>query len=167
MKKMTLIAAFTAAALTNMQAMAEQPMPAGKGAQVQQKAPNVSEFDKQMAQIQENMKKMQDEMDKIHQTKDPQTRQKLLKDHWSTMQNNMQMMEGMWGPDGCMGGGMGHDMMMGGHMMGWGDMDDYYSNLTSEQMKQRQYMMDRYMPMQQMMMDHIMRHQHEMGMQPA
>lgn len=58
MKKMTLIAAFTAAALTNMPAMAEQPKPAGKGAQVQQNAPNVSEFDKQMAHVQKNMQKM-------------------------------------------------------------------------------------------------------------
>ncbi len=165
MKKTALIATLVAAALSATSAIADKTVPS-KGAQTQQNAPNVAEFDKQMQQIQENMKKMQDEMDKIHQTKDPQTRQKLLKDHWSTMQNNMQMMEGMWGPGGCMGGGVGHDMMMGGHMMGWGDMDDYYSNLSPEQMKQRQYMMDHYMPMQQMMMDHMMRHQHEMWMQP-
>jgi len=33
-------------------------------------------------------------------------------------------------------------------------------------MKQRQYMMDRYMGMQQQMMDHMMQHQNYMWMQP-
>jgi hypothetical protein len=46
----------------------------------------VAEYDKQMAQAQENMKKMQEQMDKIRQTQDPQERQKLLQDHWATMQ---------------------------------------------------------------------------------
>ena len=54
--------------------------------------------------------------------------------------------------------GMGwHDILdccAGGHMMGWqGD-----SKLTPEQMEQRQYMMGRYMGMQQIMMDHMMQH---------
>ncbi len=164
MKRTTLIALLVTAIFSATPAMAEKTTPQN-GAQTQQNAPNVAEYDKQMKQIQENMKKMQDEMDKIHQTKDPQTRQKLLKNHWSTMQNNMHMMEGMWGPDGCMG--MGHGMMKGGSMMGWDDMDDYYSKLTPEQMKQRQYMMDHYMPMQQRMMDHMMQHQHEMWVQPS
>jgi len=63
-----------------------------------------------------------------------------------------------------MGGGMGMGMGkgMGGHSMHgpmmWGD----YKNLTPEQLRQRQYMMDRWMPMQQMMMDHMMQHQHWM-----
>jgi hypothetical protein len=43
-------------------------------------------------------------------------------------------------------------------------MGDYYSKLTSEQQQQRQYMIDQYMPMQQMMMDHMMRHQQYMWM---
>jgi len=46
-------------------------------------------------------------------------------------------------------------------MMKCGD----YRNLTPEQLKQRQYMMDRWMPMHQMMMDQMMQHQHWM-MQP-
>lgn len=79
----------------------------------------------------------------------------------------MQMMQGMWDCDGdmgcCMGGpGMGRGMMMGGPMMGWGHMGGYYSNLTPEQLKQRQYMMDRYMNMQQMMNDQMMQHQGSM-----
>lgn len=48
--------------------------------------------------------------------------------------------------------------MMGGHMMMWGD----YRNLTPEQPEQRQYMMDRWIPMQQMMMNQVMQQQNWM-----
>lgn len=48
--------------------------------------------------------------------------------------------------------------------MGWRD----YQSLPPEQLKQRQYMMDRWMGMQQNMMDHMMQHQYWMGQpQPA
>ncbi|MBM6443996.1 MULTISPECIES: hypothetical protein [Pseudomonas] len=137
--------------------------------QTQQQTPNIAEFDKQMAQAQETFQKMQAQMEKIQQTQDPQQRQKLLQEHWNTMQSGMSMMNGMWGPGmmGCCGGGAmmgnGH-MMRGGHMMGWQD----YSNLPPEQKSQRQYMMDRYTGMQQMMMNHMMWHQNYMqGQQPA
>lgn len=50
----------------------------------------------------------------------------------------------------------GPGMMMGAPMMDWGHMRGYYSNLTPEQLKQRQYMMEQYLPMQQMMMNHMM-----------
>lgn len=73
-----------------------------------------------------------------------------------------------------MGGGMGMGMMGGGHMMGgnmgmmgWDHMRGYYSGLTPEQVKQRQYMMDRYMPMQQMMMDHMLWQQRWQSTPPA
>ncbi len=46
-------------------------------------------------------------------------------------------------------------------------MRGYYSNLTPEQLKQRQYMTDQYLPMQQMMMDHMMWHQQRMNPTPA
>jgi hypothetical protein len=162
MKAKFLAAALSVAVLSSMPVFA-QPAP---GAQAKPEAPNVQEFDKRMAQVQENMKNMQEQMDKIRQTQDPQARQKLLQDHWATMQNNMQLMHGMWGPGGgmgcCMGGpGMGPGMMMG-PMMGWGHMGGYYSKLTPEQQRQRQYMMDQYMGMQQMMMDHMMQHQQYM-----
>ena len=131
---------------------------AGKSAQAKPAAPGTAEFDRQMAQAQENMKKMQEQMDRLRQMQDPQARQKLLQEHWATMQNNMQLMQGMWGP-GMMGCCAGGPMMgMGGHMMGgpmWGD----YRRMPPEQLRQRQYMMERYMPMQQMMMDHMMQHQ--------
>lgn len=164
MKNAILTAVLSALVLVSAPAFA-QPTPGTKPM-----APNVQEFDKQMAQVQENMKTMQEQMDKIRQTQDPQARQKLLQDHWVTMQSNMQLMHGMWGPDGGMGcymggPGMGHGMMMG-PMMGWGRMDGYYSKLTPEQQRQRQYMMDRYMSTQQMMMDHMMQHNQWMWQPP-
>ena len=83
--------------------------PAGAGGQTKQEAPGTTDFDKQMAQVQENMRAMQEQMDRIRQTEDPQARQKLLQDHWTTMQNNMQMMHGMWAPGmmGCCDDGPG------------------------------------------------------------
>jgi hypothetical protein len=133
-----------------------------KNAQAQSKAPNLTDFDKQTAQVQENIQKMQEQMDRIRQTQDPQERQKLLQEHWATMQNSMVMMQGMWGPGGMMGG-----HMRGGPMMGWRGMEGYYSRLTPEQMKQRQYMTDQYMGMQQQMMNHMMMHQNYMLRQPS
>lgn len=55
----------------------------------------------------------------------------------------------------CAGGPMMGGGMTGGQMMGWRGMGDYYSKLTPNQMKRRQYMMD-----------HMMQHQHYMWMQP-
>jgi len=164
MKKTIFAAALFAVATSSLPVLAQQP----PGDQPKPTAPNVQDFDKQMAQAQDNMKKMREEMDKIRQTQDPQERQKLLQEHWTTMQNNMQLMHDMWmsgGAMGCCMDGMGmwdhdHD----GSMMGWGHMGHYYSKLTPEQMKQRHYMMDRYMPMQQMMMDQMMHHEHYMQM---
>ena len=85
MKRMILTAAVTAIWLSALPALAQQPSPADKGAQATQVAPNVGEFDKQMAQVQENMKKMQEQMNKLRQSQDPQERQRLLQDHWATM----------------------------------------------------------------------------------
>lgn len=126
--------------------------PTGKSPEAKPSAPSVEEFDKQMGQPQETMKKMQEEMDKIPQTQDPQERQKLLQEHWAAMQNAMGMMRGPMMGMGMMGG-----HMMGGPMM-WGD----YRRLTPEQLKERQYMMNRMMGMQQMMMDQIMEHHYWM-----
>lgn len=58
--------------------------------------------------------------------------------------------------------------MMGGHMMGvpmmgWQGARGYYSNLTPEQVRQRQYMTDQYLATQQKMMNHMMWHQLMMG----
>lgn len=133
-----------------------------------QAPPNPVEFDKQMAQLQANMKTMQEQMTKLQQTQDPRERQRLLQDHWATMQNSMTMMQGMWGPGmmGCCGNGP----MMGGHMMngptGWHGMGNHYSKLTPEQLRQRQYMTDQYLGAQQMMMNHMMWHQQWMSQLP-
>lgn len=155
----TIVTAVLAAVLLSMApVLAQQTPPAGRMAQAQQAAPSPEEFDKQMAQMQDNMKKMQEQMDKIRQTQNPQERQQLLREHQTTMQEAMTRMHGMGGPGGvmgCCGGGP----MMGGHMMGWRD----YQSLTPEQLKQRQYMMDRWMVMQHNMMDHMMQHQYWMG----
>jgi len=169
--KHALMVVFAAFVLAGTPVVAQQGAP-DKNATASQ-APNVAEYDKQMAAIQENMKKMQEQMTKLQQTQDPQERQRLLNEHWTTMQNNMDMMHGMWGAGmmGCCGmgpmaSGRGmHGPMMGGHMMGWQGARDHYSRMTPDHMRQRQYMMDRYMGMQQQMMDHMMQHQH-WSMQP-
>jgi len=117
------------------------------------------EYDKQLAKMQAEMTKMQEQMRRIQQARDPQERQRLLQDHWTSMQNMMTLMHGSNQAGGhMMGGHMTGGQMMGGQMMVWGD----YKNLTPEQLKQRQYMMDRFMPMQQMMMDQMMQHQYWM-----
>lgn len=124
-------------------------------------------FDDRIAQMQGQMAVMHAQMDQIRQTSDPKERQKLIQEHWDTMQKARGMMDGMWGP-GRMGGPGGP--MMGGGMMGgrggpmmggrggpmmWND----YRHMSPEQMKQRQYMMYQYMGMQQQMMDQMMEHQ--------
>ena len=164
MKQLSNLAAPLVAMVLSFQpALAQPPEPAGKPAQAQPPALNPAEFDKQLAQMQEHMRQMQAQMDKIPQTQDPQERQRLLQEHWASMQAAMSVMHGMWGPGGvgcCTGGGgMGPGMMMGGPMMGWGHMRGYYSSLTADQLRQRQYMMDEYLSMQQMMLDQMMWHQ--------
>ena len=52
--------------------------------------------------------------------------------------------------------------MGGPGMMGWHGMGSYYSRLTPEQLKQRQYMMDQYLGMQQQMMNHMLFQQNYM-----
>jgi len=115
--------------------------------------PDVKTFDQRLAEGQVQIQRMQEQMDRLRKTQDPQERQKLLQDHYQSMQNAMGAMHGMWGP-GMMGGqGMMHGpgMMCGQGMMGWGGMHGHYSRLTPEQMKQRQYMMDHMMQRQQWM----------------
>jgi hypothetical protein len=169
MKSVSLAGLLLALMVAVQPALAQATKPAEK-AGVAQAQPSPAEFDKQLAQVQEQMKAMQAQMDKLRQTQDPQERQRLLQDHWNSMQSAMTAMQGIWGAGGpaCCGAGtaMGPGMMMGGPMMGWGHMRGYYSNLTPEQLRQRQYMMDQYAPMQQMMMNHMMWHQHWMGQVP-
>lgn len=167
MKRSMLTAALIAAALVSSQpVLAQSPKPADKASQAQPATPNPAEFDKRLQQAQEHMKQMQAQMEKIQQTQDPQERQRLLQEHWTSMQGAMRTMHGLWGPagEGCCAGEPGAGP---GRMMGWRHMRGYYSGLTQEQLRQRQYMMDQYMPMQQMLMDHMMWHQRWMTQSPA
>lgn len=127
------------------------------------KAPDTAAFDKQLEQIQQQMNAMHEQMQKIQATQDPKERQKLLDEHWNSMHSTMSAMHELWGrgmgpagmgPGGMGMGGMGPGMMGGGG--GWMHMRGYYSHLTPEQMHQHQYMMDQYLNMQQMMMNHMM-----------
>jgi uncharacterized protein (DUF302 family) len=166
MKNSFYIAAIAAIAFLIQPTFAQQAVaPPAQSAPPQQSTPTPAEVDRQFAKMQELMTKMSEQMTKLQQTHDPQQRQQLLQEHWTTMQTAMGTMHGMWGGGmmGCCGGGhmMGGPMMGGGHMMMWSD----YRNLTPEQLRERQYMMDRWMPMQQMMMDQMMQHQNWM-MQP-
>ena len=163
----TLIALAIALAIPFSAPLAAQQATAGNTDAAKSAAPNTAEFDKRLAQAQEQMKLMQVQMDRMRATQDPQERQKLMQEHWTSMQAAMVAMRGMWGPGGGVGCCAGAPGMMGGPMMGWGHMRGYYSNLTPEQLKQRQYMMDQYLPMQQMMMDHMMWHQQWMNPTPA
>ena len=162
MKKLIVLSVAAALTMSTQTVLAADPS-GSTSPKAQATTSDLAEFDKQMAQTQQNMKAMQEQMDKIRQTQDPQARQQLLQEHWTTMQNNMQLMHGMWGSGmgNCCSGGqrMGHGMM--GDQM-WGD----YRRLTPEQARQRQYMTDRFMPMQQMMMDHMMQQQQWMWKQP-
>lgn len=136
MKVLILAAPLVATALVCQPALAQPPKPVDQNPQAQ--------------------------MDKIRQTQDPQERERLLQEHWDSMQSAMTAMHGMWGPasarccPGWLGHGSGDDE---GFRDGLGHMRGYYSGLSQEQMRQRQYMLDQYMPMQQMMMDQMMWHQ--------
>ncbi|MBT8764804.1 hypothetical protein [Metapseudomonas boanensis] len=160
MKSIKLATFLIAVSLTPAWALAAQGAEGSPAPQALQPAVNVEEFDKHIAQAQEHLKKMAGLMTEIQQTKDPKERQNLLQEHQALMQRGMGMMGDLWGR-----GMTGRQMMKSG-MMGWKDMRDRYSTMTPEQMKQHQYMMDRYMGMQQMMIDQLMQHQYQMNRQP-
>ena len=103
-----------------------------------------------MAEMQARQLKMQEQMKQIRQAKDPQERQRLMREHWQTMQESMQMMHQRRGMDGCPMMGMG-DM----HGMRMPDPND----TSSAALKRREQMMDACMRMHsqdQMMMDQMM-----------
>lgn len=119
MRKSIFVSVSAAMALTLMPATAQPTKPATPTTKSGQANPSTAEFDKQAAQLQENINKMHEQMSKIQKTPDPQERQRLMQEHWMTMQNSMGMMHGMGGGrmmrgDGMrsgMGSGMGHGMM--------------------------------------------------------
>lgn len=93
------------------------------------------ETDKIFGAMQERYRVMQEQMQKIRQTRDQKERQKLMHEHWQTMQEGVGMMGGYGMGPGMMGGyGMGPGMtggcgmgpgMMGGYGMGPGMMGGY------------------------------------------
>lgn len=162
---MSLLAALVVAPVTAEEAepnTASPPTPANPPTLAS--PPNPAEFDQRFATALENMNKMHEQMEKIQRTTDPAEREKLLTEHWDLMQSNIDTMQGFWGPGMMMGWGKdgtlpGRGHMMDGPMMGRGHMGGYYRNMTPDQLKDNQYMMNNYMGMQQQMMNHMLWHQ--------
>lgn len=158
MKKSVLITVLTVLALSAAAVLAQPSASTDIQSQAKMSESNLNEFDAQMAKAQENMKKMQEQMDKISQTKDPREQQRLLQEHWTSMQSNVQVMRDMWSSGGwtgcCMGcAGMGYPMMMGQR-----GISTPSANPTPDSIH-RQQMMDRFSGMQQLMMDQMRQHQ--------
>ena len=148
MKRSTLFAALTVAALSAPAAFAQDTKPAPA------KPAMSMDMDKHAIQMQEKMKAMQGQMDKIRKTTDPEERQKLMQEHMQAMQENMKAMHGMGGPM-MKGGGEHGEMTMGGKKGGMKD----------GAMMKRHAMMEKRMDMMQMMMEQMM--QHEQMQMPA
>ena len=144
MIKPLLWAPLTALALGVPQANAQTAAPAES-----QPATTEAETDRFYDAMQERCRLMQEQMQKIRQTKDPEERRRLMREHWQTMHEGAGMMgggrgmgHGMMGGYGMGGDGMGPGMM-GGYGMGHGMMGGGYgmgpqglSDLTAEQRTQ-------------------------------
>lgn len=120
MKRVLLAVAIGMALSSPLVQAADKDAGAAPGSSKSQ-AQSPAEFDKKMARLQQQMSQMQAQMDQIRKTQDPQEREKLLKQHWDTMQSAMSTMREMWGP-GMMGGGMMGGGMQGNVGPGWGHM---------------------------------------------
>ena len=96
MKIATSIALIALSASLIQPSFAQQtPSPAAPGAQAQQTAPTPAQVDAQIAKMQELMTQMNQQMTQLQQTQDPEERQRLLQQHWTTMQEAMTAMHGM------------------------------------------------------------------------
>ena len=96
-------------------------------------------WDHYTEQWQERMNTMHEQMDRIDQTNDPAKRQRLLEEHWKTMDEQMRDMRMM---EGMMGG------MMGGMHGRRGDQGRGHMNMMDPEQRGR-YMQDRMdMPLQ-------------------
>jgi hypothetical protein len=137
----------------------------------QHAAPDLAEFDKQVARIVEIIRKMQQLLETVERTRDTQERLRLLQEHWNTLQDAMNSLRELWSPGlmGCCGSvPLAEERIgartLGGPMMGgtmnWRGAGGYYTSLSMDQLKQRQYMTDQYLAMQLQVMTHMMLHQH-------
>ena len=137
MIKPLLLAPLTALALGVPHVYAQTAAPAES-----QSAASDAETDRYYGALQERCRLMQEQVQKIRQTKDPEERRRLMREHWQTMHEGGGMMDGGWGMGHGMGGyGMGPGM--GGYGMGSGMMGGGYglgpqglSDLTAEQRTQ-------------------------------
>jgi hypothetical protein len=149
---------FTGAAVTANRGLVGSTLtPVETDTRGEQVALDPTAFDKQFLHVYEHMNQMQAQAEKLCTTLSPQERHRLLQEHWTSLQDAMSTMQGVWGT--C--------MINGGPMMGWAQAQGDYSSLTIEQLRQRQYMMDQYLSMQQRMMNQMMCHQQWMHPQPA
>lgn len=93
--------------------------------------PSNTDSDAQKEKLQAQLKQMQVEMDKIRKAGDPQERQRLMDNHWRSMQDSMGMMINMHGS-----GMWNCDMMQDGVTDGEGWMN--MMNIMMDQMRQHQ-----------------------------
>lgn len=121
------------------------------------------DFDKSREQMWQRMQQMNEQMDKIRATKDPKERDKLLREHFESMQLGMGTFRGMgpmMGGRGMMGPGAGRGPGGGGGMMNRGFGRGPYA--ASECAKQqdpasrRDCMQDERLDIMQGMMDQMM-----------
>lgn len=111
--------------------------------------------DKMMERMQENMQKMQAQMKEIHDTKDDDTRDRLMNEHMQAMDEGMGMMRGMGGDmmQGMKNGGVQQRKgMEGGMMKNAKSVKDDMAPKSSDMME-RMGMMEKRMDMMQMMME--------------
>jgi len=120
------------------------------------------DFEKNRAQMWQRMQQMHEQMDKIRATKDPKERDKLLREHFESMQQGMGTMRGMgpmMGGRGMMGPGAGKGPG-GGGMMGRGFGSGPYApsecGKAGDPAARRDCMLDERMDMMQGMMDQMM-----------
>src|SRR6516164_6166844 len=72
---------------------AQQPTPSS-ATPGQASAPTPADVDAQLAKMQELMTQMNKQMADLQKTQDPAERQKLMQEHWTTMQSAMSLMQG-------------------------------------------------------------------------
>ena len=113
------------------------------------------DFEKNRAQMWSRMQQMHGQMDKIRGTKDPKERDKLLREHFDSMQQGMGTMRGMgpmMGGRGMMGPGGG----MTGRGFGRGPYAASECGKANDPAARRDCMQDERLDIMQDMMDQMM-----------
>jgi hypothetical protein len=111
----------------------------------------------QMQQMHQNWSRMNQLMQRMPNEASPEERQRLMREHWESMQGQMELMhDGMMGP-GMMQGR--HGMMNGQHMMN--DRESNKGNGPSTDQKLQ--MMQERMDQMQLMMEQMLQHQRNLN----